>query len=284
MRAVAKQATEEAERNEVALQKYRLEKAASVYMGWKFAITTAISTSTALVVAFLLPQVLFPPWSNLFPLLIVILPPGIAVTWQITKTSLRESKAEQSAKTYYLFDYDLSTLQSELEETLQILAKLQYRVIFVIDELDKMDYSDVVAIITSLKPLFNHAWALFVLISGDEFFKEILRKDKDRGTEYTLCEKRVYLRRPQFEEIRKFLDSIVNSEKDPQALIKLFDWNEIEGTPSLESFFKTSNDYGDLNNMKDAKNTKEGDSIIFRLQGKKEPFYLKKNSSLIIQL
>ena len=125
MRAVAKQATEEAERNEVALQKYRLEKAASVYMGWKFAITTAISTSTALVVAFLLPQVLFPPWSNLFPLLIGILPPGIAVTWQITKTFLRESKAEQSAKTYYLFDYDLSTLQSELEETLQILAKLQ---------------------------------------------------------------------------------------------------------------------------------------------------------------
>ena len=145
-----------------------------------------------------------------------------------------------------------------------------------------MDYSDVVAVITSLKPLFNHAWPLFVLISGDEFFKEILRKDKDRGTEYTLFSQRVYLRRPQFEEIRKFLDSIVNSEKDPQALIKLFDWNEIEGTPSLESFFKTSIDYGDLNNMKDAKNTKEGDSIIFRLQGKKEPFHLKKNSSLII--
>ena len=68
-----------------------------------------------------------------------------------------------------------------------------------------------------------------------------------------------YSFRPQFEELKKFMDYIVDP-KDTQALIKLFYWDEIDGTAKLGDYLKeTSIDYGDLNNIKDAIITKEGD-------------------------
>lgn len=79
-----------------------------------------------------------------------------------------------------------------------------------IDELDKIEESDVIEVIKSLKSLFNQGSALFVLISGQEFFDEIHQRDKVRGKEYTLFSQRIFLQRPRFHEMKKFMDEIVS--------------------------------------------------------------------------
>ena len=90
-------------------------------------------------------------------------------------------------------DYDVSTLQSELEQTLNKLSKNllnykfeKFKVIFVIDELDKLETDLVIDVIKSLKMLFNQTSALFVLITGQEMYDRILNESKSRGKEYTL--------------------------------------------------------------------------------------------------
>ncbi|MBV9667256.1 MAG: hypothetical protein JO327_03905 [Nitrososphaeraceae archaeon] len=108
---------------------------------------------------------------------------------------LSESEQERKASTYYRHDYDVSSLQSELEEKLRKLSELNCKVIFVIDELDKMDYEDVVDVIKSLKTLFNQASALFIVISGQEFFTKLISSTA-RPTEYTLFPQKIFLQRP----------------------------------------------------------------------------------------
>lgn len=118
MKAVAAKATEEASNLESTLQKYRLEKEVNIQMDWKLVATTvATSLSLGLVTAFSLPET--GTLSKMLPVVISTVPPSIAMTWQIKKTTANESNAEQNAKRYYLFDYDLSTLQSDLEEILR---------------------------------------------------------------------------------------------------------------------------------------------------------------------
>jgi len=261
MKAVAVKATEEASDVKSALQKYRLEKEFTTQMSWKLVATAAItSVSLGLVAAFSLPSTAI--WGKVLPIVIATVPPSIAMTWQKKKTTANESNAEQNAKSYYLFDYDLSTLQSDLEETLRTLTKFRYKVIFVIDELDKMERDDVIEATKSLKPLFNQTAALFVLISGEEIFKSF-ELDSERGTEYTLFSQKIFLPRPQFEELRKFMDYIVDLEMDGQTLLKLFYWDQIDNTARLGDLLRESSiDYGDLNSIKDATITKEDDNTI----------------------
>ena len=94
-----------------------------------------------------------------------------------------------------------------------------------------MDYEDVVDVIKSLKTLFNQASALFILISGQEFFTKLI-SSTTRPTEYTLFPQKIFLQRPQFEDLQKFIKGILNK---PTI-------GEIESRPELkETFYKFQN-------------------------------------------
>ena len=187
-------------------------------MNWSVvAKTTAISLSSALVSAFSLPIIgASELLTRIIPLIISIIPPSLAMSLQVTKTTTNQTEAEKNASIYYLYDYDISTLQSELEETIRALAKHNWKVIFVIDELDKIDYMDVINVIKSLKTLFNQASALFVLITGEEFFKDLVENSSKRPTEYTLFPQKIFLQRPPFSQLNEFINKILvkpNSEE-----------------------------------------------------------------------
>jgi hypothetical protein len=99
--------------------------------------------------------------SKIIPLLIAAIPPiGVAISWKRTRTSTFEHAEEDKASIYYRYDYNTSTLQSELENTLHKLSHnnyQQYKVIFIIDEIDKLPESSVISVIKSLKMLFNQS-------------------------------------------------------------------------------------------------------------------------------
>jgi hypothetical protein len=266
-RAVAKEVKTQSNLKEIELEKYLLEKQATYNINWSLvAKTTAISLCSALAAAFSLPLTGLPEVvTRIVPIVISITPPSIVMSWQVKKTTTNQTEAEKNASIYYLYDYDISTLQSELEETIRKLTENNYKVIFVIDELDKIDEKDVIEVTKSLKSLLNQASALFVLIGGQEFFKVVMGASEDRGKEYTLFSQKIFLRRPQFVEIKKFMDNIVDSATTT-PLIKLFRWDEIKETIILGEILKKA-PIGDehYDTIRDAEVTKSNDVIKISL-------------------
>ena len=79
----------------------------------------------------------------------------ITLNWAYKRTKAKENITKEAASTYYMNDYDVSNLQSELEQKLEFLSNRNYKVIFIIDELDKINDQDLTSVIKSLKLLFK---------------------------------------------------------------------------------------------------------------------------------
>lgn len=233
--------------------------------------------------------------NDIFAILIAAIPSTLlAVTWKIEKTATVENERRSSA--YYLHDYDIATLESELqnkllllsdygvrdemdfkhqlydeeqrylqEPTLKVYYRLfknwkdikryeiyrkrvefweekvkpailrrykkvdsqylsispitKYKVIFIIDELDKITSSnEVMNVILSIKILINQSAALFILITDEEFFAKVLESSEERGKTHTLFSERIFMKRPLFKEMEQFIDNIICDDERKKLL------------------------------------------------------------------
>ncbi len=233
-RAIAKDIVTQSNSKGLELEKY-LQTEESVYQfSWSIIAKTVVaSISFAAITAFFLPLMGVPEVpTKIISIISSVVPPTVAMSWTIKKTRTNRTESEKNASICYLYDYDLSTLQSELEETIRTLTDSKLKVVFIIDELDKIDEVDVMEVIKSLKSLFNSASALFVLITGDEFYNKVSASSEGRGKEYTLFSQKLFIRRPQFSEFKKFMDIIVDPGSS-EPIVSLFEWDKIRGQASL---------------------------------------------------
>jgi tetratricopeptide (TPR) repeat protein/DNA polymerase III delta prime subunit len=227
--------------------------------------------------------------NKLLPILIATIPPIISISWEMKKSYSTQHEAEKKDSIYYRYDYDVSTLESELEETLREISKV-YKVIFIIDELDKMDESDVINVIKGLKSLFNQSSALFILVTGEEFFNKLMERSHKRPTEYTLFPQKIFLQRPTFKEMRDFITEIV---ADRSVLDNDEEYNSAYHKFQNYACYKSKTDFFDLYNVlrdhmkyDDSSgglllNIKIDKSLETRanLQGAMEQIYLRKKDS-----
>ena len=112
-----------------------------------------------------------------------------------------------STSSYYRHDYDFSALQSEFEDLMVEYSK-KSRILFVLDELDKIEIGDA---ILHMKMLINQGNALLIFITDPEYLDKIREK---RSKEYTLFSQILFLKRPLFREMEAFIDDIfsINDE------------------------------------------------------------------------
>lgn len=129
---------------------------------------------------------------------------GSWLLWSYSQTVKKSSV--DVASNYYRYDYDFSTMQSELESLLKEFVKGKFKILFIFDELDKLDKHDPFTIILNLKMLFNQGNALFIFITDPTILDKI--KDKTDPSS-TLFSQTLYLKRPLFVEMRSFLTEIV---------------------------------------------------------------------------
>ena len=106
-----------------------------------------------------------------------------------------------STSSYYRHDYDFSALQSEFEDLTEEYSK-NSRILFVLDELDKIEIDDA---ILHMKMLINQGNALFIFITDPGYLDKIREK---RSKEYTLFSQILFLKRPLFREMEAFIDDI----------------------------------------------------------------------------
>ena len=65
------------------------------------------------------------------------------------------------------------------------------------------------------------------MVGGQEFYNLIVKAKIDLAREYTIFSQKIYLRRPQFAEIKKFMDIIADPNEN-EPIIKLFAWNKLQ--------------------------------------------------------
>ena len=153
-------------------------------------------------------------FNSVLAILAGIIPASIiTLNWSLNYRKKRtlDSSSRQDASTYYMNDYDVTNLQAELEQTLDLLDERQYKVVFIIDELDKINAYDLTSVIKSLKLLFNQSKTLFILVVSQEYYLSMVQLGAYRLQEYTLFSQKVFLKRPMFKEMEQFIDNIVET-------------------------------------------------------------------------
>lgn len=139
---------------------------------------------------------------------------GAGITWLSVNCTFRWKKSHSNVASQYLqHDYDLATMQSEFEELLNKLSN-KYKIVFVIDELDKLTKQ--VDFVLSIKMLINQSSARFIFISDPTMLSEIT---VPKSKESTLFSQYLFLKHPTFNEMDEFLSEIVGDmnfdRKDP---------------------------------------------------------------------
>jgi len=169
--------------------------------------------------------------------------PTLIYTFQKSKEKSTVSTNKKESVDYYKYDYSLSNLHSDFEEVLRKISK-DHKIVFIIDELDKMQPNEVIDVLKMLKSLITQGNAIYIFVTGFEFFAQLEQSSKSRPPEYTLFTHRVFLQRPLFHEMEKFIDEIISDDHLEQ----------IKDTPSYNDFknyvcYSSKLDFFDLNQV-----------------------------------
>ena len=274
-RAVAKEATSTMKTEATEATEKIKERRYTVKFGANERLLLIISSLIAGIILGVNP-ILEKTLNTILSILIVILPAlGISLHGEFQKRSQTRNNDAQIASTFYRYDYDLSNLEVELESTLRQLQKKDCKVIFVIDELDKIHSPEIVSgVIKFLKTLFNQGHAIFILVTGKELFLEIMKNPQERLTEYTLFTQTVFLQRAQFEEVRTFVDKIIDIDpskknNDQNAVRILFNFDDVKEEMTIKDYVKNDDHIDDnLKYIENAIVTKNKDNIVIKYNKK----------------
>ena len=158
------------------------------------------------VLYFIIPSSLYPSW--LLPVF-VLASSGIFFS---TLVYMKKTKyIQNTASRHYKSEDDHIKMQQDLGDLLSQIKKY-HKILFVIDELDKID--DAHSIIKESKTLINQGNALFIFISDPEILAKIKQKETK---EYTLFSQKLFIKRPLFQEMDKFLDKIIDWDYSQDA-------------------------------------------------------------------
>ncbi|RLC34274.1 MAG: hypothetical protein DRZ76_02995 [Candidatus Nealsonbacteria bacterium] len=129
----------------------------------------------------------------------------------------RETIHLSSEETYF-YDNNIGNLVFELEQLHRKISDKGRKLVYVIDEMDKLDGSIVKEMIRYFKNLFTLSKALFIFVGGEELYNigtqsSDTEKTLYRSKEYTYFSSRYFLSRPLWDDLSKFIDCIVQNKE-----------------------------------------------------------------------
>ncbi|MCO5384286.1 MAG: KAP family NTPase [Methanosarcina barkeri] len=168
--------------------------------------------------------------------------------------SKKSDKMENKREELYHFDNSIGNLEFELENIHQSLIDEGKKLIYIIDELDKLEIEDVTRMLSVFKNLFNFSDSLFIFICGEEVYEKINGRQQDsfRPKEYTYFTSKYFIPRPLMGDIEDFLlgicekDSNIES-KDLKILVKALCFEAQNDFFDLKTRIKDRIDFNDSN-------------------------------------
>lgn len=155
---------------------------------------------------------------------------AVAAALSIERTKSSDSTAtdqvteKDSRSRVGRLDLSEETLEFELRRSLEDLSKMNYRVIFVLDELDKLEHSSnaaldsiedspVFRIVASLKNFFTLGSAVYIFITDDAFFENLAltQRDSEYSISHTLFTDRFFVGPLHYSELEQLVDLSLQS-------------------------------------------------------------------------
>ena len=133
------------------------------------------------------------------------IPLGMGVGAVLSLIYKTQTKRSRSSLQYYRHDQDFSDLLSKFEDLMKSYSNAKYKIVFILDEFDK---NNDLNIVSSLKMLINQGNALFIFVTDPQKMNALAKK---RTSSYTLFSQILFLKRPLFQDMEKFIDQIVDS-------------------------------------------------------------------------
>lgn len=117
-----------------------------------------------------------------------------------------DRKTSKSSTHLYKRDYGFADMQHDFEGLLREYGS-KYSIVFILDEFDKDDgFADM---IRPLKMLLNQGDAAYVVITAPDKAYNLTER---RGMDSTLFSEILYINRPSFKEMERFIDDVVGAE------------------------------------------------------------------------
>lgn len=143
------------------------------------------------------------------------------MTYKSTGTSVK-TKTE-SARVKYEHDNSFASLVDDLDTFHNLCQIKDVKIVYVIDELDKLDSFEngnsktiLNSIFNNLKNFFTLSSAAFLFVTDEnEYLKHFEHnKNESRGESYTYFDMKIFISRPTWNEISSYLDDIVVDERN----------------------------------------------------------------------
>jgi hypothetical protein len=148
---------------------------------------------------------------------------GVTLHSAVTKTTSITKKATEKSEVTQVGTFDVTpeTLEFELTGLISALVKGGFQVVFVIDELDKLEIHEdtpdrltdhvIFKIVGTLKNLFTLSAAIFIFISGEDFYARLLESiDTDPySLTHTLFTDRVFVHVLAYRDLEALIDQLL---------------------------------------------------------------------------
>jgi len=165
------------------------------------------------------------PWdylNKILPLILAFPLPFTLNLWYKKKIDFKKLKEDiEKTEELYEFDSSIGNLEFDLEQLHRKFKENGKKLIYVIDELDKLEPDLVIEVLKFFKNLFTLSDAIFIFIGGEEIYDfgerskegkksgdEKSKEDIYRPKEYTYFTSKYFLCRPLWEDLSRFFDEI----------------------------------------------------------------------------
>jgi len=161
---------------------------------------------------------------------------------QITK--IKATRAKSSIEELYVSDKSISNLEYDLYALLDEISLSQdpFKIVFIIDEMDKISETEKVKItdiIRIFKNLFTLSSGLFVFIAGRDIYNTVEKSKEQREIAYTFFNDKIFITRPNFEDLEKYIDEIIDEPNDKFIDNKIYhDFRNLLCYQSRSDFFE----------------------------------------------
>ena len=162
-------------------------------------------------------------WIKIISLLALI-PSPFFISFIVNKLYSRRQidRKKLEAEEIYKFDNSIGNLEFDLEEIHKELKAESKKLVYVIDELDKLELKQTKDVLKFFKNLFTLSDAVFIFIGDDEIYNIHLGTAKSRTKEYTYFTSKYFISRPLWVDLSNYLSGIIEEHNLNASDIEVF--------------------------------------------------------------
>jgi len=140
----------------------------------------------------------------------------VKASWSWKATATKTASAREQAEELYEFDASPGNLEFDLERIHRKMGTRNYRIVYLVDEVDKLSNEEALGLFAAFKNLFTLSSAIFIFLSDAALYDHLVDVEAAtfRPPSYTFFHSRYFIGRPRAADLSHYVDAVV---EEPDA-------------------------------------------------------------------